>query len=309
MRAICEEFLHDLKSGMLCHLTKRVREDDTLMLALRGTSIKIYYRGGNLMKIEQKLGGYRAEFDKNYAGKSAPAEQIELLGTLPTCLGTEADCQIWLKSFPHLKEIMNRHHAEYPKLEREFQQLVAWENNRSRNANETEYFITDIEYAGDARSGRFDMVGLRWPASGRRTGQCTPVFIEMKYGDGALGGTAGLHKHLADLSGALCNQKSRTDLNEMIEQQFRQLDQLGLLRFNRSTTFSGVKVSGTPEVIILLANTNPRSKKLRTIVSSIDQPTEFELGFFVARFAGYGLHKDCVVGLAEFRALLDRAKL
>lgn len=310
MRAVSEEFLHDLKDGMLRHLTERVRVDDTLMLALRGASINIYYRGGNLMRIAKNPGGYRATFDVKYAGKNALPEQLALLEELPKSVRTESDCQIWLKSFPHLKEIMNSYLAKHPKLEREFQQLVAWENNRSRNANGTEYFITDIEYDGGAGSGRFDMVGLRWLAKDKKTGKkCGPVFIEMKYGDSALDGKAGLQKHLVDLSATLRDELRSKNLNDMIESQFRQLDQLGLLRFNRARMFDGVTVSGKPEVIIIIANTNPNSTILRRLIGSIDEPVDFELRFFVARFAGYGLHSKCVVGLREFQALLSNSRL
>lgn len=310
MRAVSEEFLHDLKDGMLRHLTERVRVDDTLMLALRGASINIYYRGGNLMRIAKNPGSYRATFDVNYAGKNAFPEQLALLEQLPKSIGTEADCQLWLKSFPHLKEIMNSYLAKHPKLEREFQQLVAWENNRSRNANGTEYFITDIEYDGGAGSGRFDMVGLRWLAKDKKTGKkCGPVFIEMKYGDSALDGRSGLKKHLKDLSTALSDKVKCKNLNNMIENQFCQLDELGLLRFNRARMFDGVTVSGKPEVIIILGNTNPNSAILRRLIGSIEEPMDFELRFFVARFAGYGLHSKCVVGLPEFKALLDSSEL
>ncbi|MBZ9864213.1 hypothetical protein LB515_02380 [Mesorhizobium sp. CA15] len=310
MRAVSEDFLHDLKDGILRHLTERVRVDDTLMLALRGTSINIYYRGGNIMRIAKNHSGYRATFDENYAGKNAFPEHLALLEQLPKSIGAEADCQLWLKSFPHLKEIMNGHRAKYPKLEREFQQLVAWENNRSRNANGTEYFITDIEYDGGAGSGRFDMVGLRWLAKDKKTGRkCGPVFIEMKYGDTALDGKSGLKKHLNDLSKALHDEEKRKNLNNMIENQFRQLDQLGLLRFNRARTFDGVTVSGKPEVVIILGNTNPNSVILRRLIGSIEEPVDFELRFFVARFAGYALHSKCVVGLREFQALLDSGEL
>jgi hypothetical protein len=56
----------------------------------------------------------------------------------------------------------------------------------------------------------------------------------------------------------------------MMESQFRQLDQLGLFNFTRSQT--GVQVSLTPdekpEVIFVLANHNPRSTKLKTLLTA-----------------------------------------
>ena len=57
---------------------------------------------------------------------------------------------------------MDYHFSVKWKLEREFQQLVARENNRSAISNQTEYFITDIELADE--QSRFDMLALKWRA-------------------------------------------------------------------------------------------------------------------------------------------------
>jgi len=64
-----------------------------------------------------------------------------------------------------------------------------------------------------------------------------------------------------------------------------------------------------PEVIFVLANHNPRSSKLNTILSDpkiekYDHSPNFDLRFYEASFAGYALHADCMVTLAQFRELL-----
>jgi hypothetical protein len=64
-----------------------------------------------------------------------------------------------------------------------------------------------------------------------------------------------------------------------------------------------------PEVIFVLANHNPRSSKLHTILSdpeieAYDSSPNFDLRFYVASFAGYALHADCMVSLAQFCELL-----
>jgi len=51
--------------------------------------------------------------------------------------------------------------------EREFQQLVARENNKSSISNETEYFVSDIEVTVP-RLASFDIVAIRWLASERK---------------------------------------------------------------------------------------------------------------------------------------------
>jgi hypothetical protein len=111
-------------------------------------------------------------------------------------------------AFPVLKQVMDEYFSVHSKPEREFQQLLARENNHSTISNESEYFIADIEFADSDLRARFDLLGLRWDASRRGSGQCRPALFEMKYGDGALGGNAGLLKHLQDID-ALVQDKAR----------------------------------------------------------------------------------------------------
>jgi len=119
--------------------------------------------------------------------------------------------------------------------EREFQQLVAWENNWSVISNATEYLITDIEYADVRHSARLDMLGLRWLSADRKDGsRCSPVFIEMKYGIGAYDGDAGIAEHITDLNAILSDQGTRDQLNPTIAAQFNQLSGLDLVQFHRS---------------------------------------------------------------------------
>ncbi len=69
MRELSKNFLFDLQSpnGLLRPVFERVRQDHTLMLAIRDGYINIYYRGGNLIKVqEQSKGSYSSFFDKNY---------------------------------------------------------------------------------------------------------------------------------------------------------------------------------------------------------------------------------------------------
>src|SRR5262249_5562790 len=149
--------------------------------------------GGNILRLEESNDIYHSFFDRNYAKERE-------IPPLPEFLSTEAHCLEWVQALPLLKEIMNEFLAGNHKSEREFQQLVAWENNRSSIANETEYFFTDIEFVDSKIGARVDMVGLKWKASERRDGlRCTPVFVEMKYGIGALQGRAGIAKHINDL--------------------------------------------------------------------------------------------------------------
>jgi hypothetical protein len=297
---VSTEFFKDLKHGKLRLLTSKVRADDTLLLAFRGNSINVYYRGGSMLRLAcgNGVGNYTAHFDRNYAkGSTAP-----FLDKLPKLIGTEADCIAWLEAIPLLKEIMNSFFATHAKSEREFQQLVAWENNRSAISNATEYFITDIEYADVKYSARLDMLGLRWLSADRKNGsRCSPVFIEMKYGIGAYDGDAGMAEHIADLNAILSDQGTRDQLNLTIAAQFNQLSGLDLVQFNRSTKVDQVSVTGDPEVVFLLANHNPRSRKLLNTLDTVEESPHFKLRVFAASFAGCGMHDSCMMNLTAFR--------
>jgi len=63
-----------------------------------------------------------------------------------------------------------------------------------------------------------------------------------------------------------------------------------------------------------LANHNPRSTNLKTILSDpeIDKYAQsqlFDLKFYVASFAGYGLHAKCMLPLVEFLEVVIECNL
>ena len=131
---------------------------------------------------------YKSFFDPQY-----DRSRQRLPTALPTTVRRPEDVATWVEAFPRLKEIMDFYFARHNKPEREFQQLVARENNCSAISNETEYFVTDIEFADSDVSARFDMLAIRWLASERRDGhRCRAALIEMKYGDHALDGMRGI---------------------------------------------------------------------------------------------------------------------
>ncbi len=313
IRKLSGSFFNDLKdgSGALHPLLERIQRDDTLMLAIRKNYVNIYYRGGNLLKIEAGNSGrsYRPFFDPEYAQKprSSPPP-------LPTSIESANDAAICVDAIPRLKEIMDFYFAGHPKPEREFQQLVARENNRSTISNETEYFVTDIEFADSDCHARFDMLAVCWPASDRRNGnRCRAALIEMKYGDRALGGGCGLPEHLKGIKGFIQDRARYEGLLETMESQFQQLDALELLDYHRSQNGTRVRLDPQPkpELIVILANHNPRSLKLGRVLQEIEaagyaESQDFDLRFAVTTCAGYGLHANCLLSLAKLQKILAR---
>jgi hypothetical protein len=308
LRILPEPFLQDLlqPDGRLRPVLARVQKDQTLMLAIRKNAVNIYYRGGNIVRIVgQTSGGYKADFDAKYnlSGLALPA--------LPANIQNQDESAQWMAAFPILKQVMDEYFSVHSKPEREFQQLVARENNHSTISNESEYFISDIEFADSDLHARFDLQGIRWDASRRGSVQCRPALFEMKYGDNALGGASGLLKHLQDLDALVQDKVCYCQLLATMESQFRQLDQLGLLKFTRSQVSIQVSLATEikPEVIFVLANHNPRSTKLKAMLLAPEldeyaRSAHFDLRFFVSSFAGYGLHIRNMLTLDEFRKLL-----
>jgi len=309
MRELSQTFMNDLlnQDGLLHPILERLNQDHTLMLSIREDYINIYYRGGNILRVkEQRNGFYSAFFDNEYnkSGEGSPS--------LPGTIENSNSAKTWIASFQALKEIMDIYFSKNGKPEREFQQLVARENNFSTISNQSEYFVSDIEFADSNLGARFDILALRWLASQRKnTSNCRPALIEMKYGDDALSGNAGMLKHLQDIDALISNSGKYKALLEMMETQFNQLDELGLMTFNRVANWKKIKLDASkkPEVVFVLANHNPRSSKLRTIlrdpeIEAYDRSPNFDLRFYVASFAGYALHADCMVTLAQFRKLL-----
>ena len=307
MRKLSAQFLSDLvdSNGVLQPILSRVKKDHTLMLAIRTNYINIYYWGGNILRIkEHNKGFYQASFDDQY-NKSE-----NLIPDSPSKINNQNDSRSWIDSFLIRKNIMDEYFSIHGKAEREFQQLIARENNNSTISNESEYFISDIEVAEP--NARIDILAIRWLAAERKNGSnCKAALIEMKYGDSALTGSAGLLKHLKDMEKLVSDQARYVELLETMESQFTQLDELGLMIFNKSISTAKVKLNPDekPELIFIFANHNPRSKNLLKILSEpeIDKYAQsqlFDLKFYVASFAGYGLHAKCMLPLVEFRKLL-----
>ncbi|MDD5395569.1 MAG: hypothetical protein PHE17_21310 [Thiothrix sp.] len=303
-RIISKTFIKDLKEGILSPILRRVQNDETLFLAIRKDYVNIYYRGGNIMKI-QELGPeqYSALFDKKYDHHKGG------LPPLPAQLDTPDSVNVWVKSFPRIKEVMDFWFSDHPKLEREFQQVVARENNNSSVSNTTEYFITDVEFSDSEMGARFDMLAIQWLRGKRKHGNtCRPALIEMKFGDSALGGGAGLLKHLQDFEMFITDKERYKSLLETMTSQFDQMRELGgLIRFgNNGNDYKAIPDETVrPEVVFLLANHNPDSTILNTFLINLTDDyvdsLHFDLRFFVANFAGYGLHEKSMLTLAEFR--------
>jgi len=304
-RKLSPKFIVDLKSGVLAPLLNRIKEDQTLLLAIREDYINIYYRGGNLLKVypTNDSTSYIAEFDMNYNKKGAP-----LAISFPYSMNNPEKIVRLVDVIPELKYRMDVYFTRSRKSEREFQQLVVRENNYSTIAGQTHYFIVDIEIAGLFPGARYDMLAVRWLSHERRlSGTLVPALIEMKYGPDALDGLAGMKKHMDDAYALREKEPEWGQVLSGLEDQLNQLDELGLLTFKRSAKVDRLRIdkATTPELIFLLAGQNPGSTKLQKILNEIDindvNHRKFDLLFFVSSFAGYGMYRESMLNLEQFR--------
>ncbi len=282
-RQISEKMLNAFLSGKLSSLLEAVKKDDTLDLELRGDSVNIYYRGGSIFKIEERDNSFSISFDTNYCrgystslrGNPSPAEAVAKL--------------------PFYKQAMDWWFHEYPKYEREFQQVIVRENNNhGKISNGTDYYIVDIEFVDD--NARFDMVALKWLSNGavrKDTRKISLTLIEVKYGDGALKGTAGIEKHLGDFQTFLSDTKKVNDFCQDMSLVFSQKCQLGLVDGLNERQYD-VKISSEkPEVIFIFANHDPDSKILPAVLKKVD-PSKYKFSILVANAShmGYGLYAE-----------------
>ena len=286
MRALTCNFLNELKRGVLAPLTDAVKSDTSLCLELRNSYLNIYYRGGNLSKVSlnKRDCGYNVRFDEKYFKGGTIVKY-------PKKIQNCEDIERLLVVFPYLKYAMDRYFSKYRKEEREFQQVILRDNNFSSIANGTDYYICDIEYQHKkSNRKKFDMVGVHWPSKSR-TGAAARnrklVFIEVKFGDQALDGPSGLQSHIKDVNEFVSNTHRLNEFKKDMARVFNQKRELGFLCCaNYLESFS----DEPPCLVLMLANHNPNSTKLRDILCNLPPSPHVNLCIATASFLGYGLY-------------------
>lgn len=105
-RGLSTDFMLALKCGILTPLVDIIRADATLSLNIRDGYVNIYYRGGSLLKINERIGGqYTVEFDMKYFNGQAglhglPRPDLSALAIPNAPLA-------WIMNIPALKCVMD----------------------------------------------------------------------------------------------------------------------------------------------------------------------------------------------------------
>ena len=254
------------------------------------------------MRVKQsaKGNGYTVTFDKKY-----------FRGRKTTCLPRLAiqersDVTEWLDVSPELKQAMDRYFGKHRKNEREFQQILVRDNNFGGIARSTDYYICDIEYnagSGKGKGKQFDMVAVHWPserAARKKADDRRLVIIEMKHGDGALTGKAGLHPHIEDTNEYLSTPDDVKRLKEDMLAVFNQKRELALIDCGKDLrSFSDEK----PLLLLAFANHAPGKSNLHKLLHSLPNSPHAELRIVTASLLGYGLYDQ---GIHTVESVLTR---
>ena len=283
-------FFNDfLNGGVLSPLLGLVKKDHTLDMELRGGYVEIYYRGGLLYKIKNKG---NSNYEITYTKKYILVKNAQGSGVINSV--ADAECEV-----AKYKHNMDLYFSKYPKLEKEFQQIIVRENNLSGAVSHaTDYFILDIEYA--SMGARFDMLAVKWVSTGskRKNTENLPIaFIEVKYGDGAVTGQASIGKHIRDYINFRKDKNKMNHLAEDMQKVFKQKCDLGLIKSFEGNP-PGISIDpDNVECIFIFANHDPDKtnllKEIKTAIATWKKPdTEKylkEIKVAKASEMGYGL--------------------
>lgn len=291
-REINKSFKNEFLKGTLKPLLSYIQNDDTLDMELRGDYVSIYYRGGCILSVQEK--GYKLlSLSKEY-------EKANIGYPLPK-LEKVADINNYI---PHAKHMIDVYvnHVQNHLGEKEIQQLVVKENNYSPIAQDTDYFIIDIEYQD---LGRFDIVALRWDSTSnshrfyeKEEHLPTLTLIEVKQGVGSIDGVSGLKSHLVDFNRFVSDKEKLIEFKKDMLAVFQQKRELGLIPSLPESKFAEKKINNIREnvdFIFLLSNYKSASSKLLTELNGIDN-----CKFIYSNPMGYGLYSKNIVSKEEF---------
>lgn len=302
-RGISDKFITDLKQGDLRLVLDSVLCDDTVCLEIRNNYINIYYRGGNMLRIAEKPSGYSVTFDIKYCEHKINDSKYR-----NKILNAKTVFE-YIEYIPFIKAEMDLYFYEHPKIEREIQQHILRENNRISHAKNTDYYIADIEYANMQNGSRFDMLAVKWPstAPSRKNWMGLGLsFVEVKYGDNALVGAAGLKKHFKDMESFLSTY-SASKICAETQRVFNQKIELGIVHGLNKTTRISIEPDQKTEFILLIANHKPASSVFKRELEIIMKTDIYkricvmtDVRIATSSLVGYGLYENSMLSLEDY---------
>lgn len=303
-RSISSSLLQELKTGKYKQITETVRIDPSLDMEMRGDDgAMVYYRGGLILTISEKEG--LTGLNKNYYPEDYKSELVPNTNMLE-----------YISIAKHFVDI---HEAKINKLgEKEIQQRIVYENNRSVNAANTDYFIADVEWAdNETLGGRADIIAFRWNHLEHKKRLLQFTMIEVKQGDGAITTSEtintkgnpvilpGLKKHYDDF---LNFQRHFHEVADDMLIVIKQKKELGLvagldyLFENNIGDQIKPQIEEEPDLIFLLANYHHYSSALSKECEKLPNNCKF----YLSSFMGYGLYKDFVFTKTQLQTIFPK---
>ncbi len=296
-QALLKKFEEDLKGGVLAGLLAELKQDDTLALEFRADYLSIYYRGGCISKLtyKEQQGQYVDYFDSNYE-----SEEKENASSL--IIKSNEECKLLVECLQSRKKIMNEYFRnKQSKMERQYQQIIEWENNRDESSN---YTITDIEYQ-KSNDCRFDLIAV----NRRRQKDYKHLklsIIELKYGIGSVAGNSGVYKHYEDVSNL--TDSAIMDLIEETKFIMNCKYELGLIKLKDSAKFEINIDTDRIDLIYFIGNVPMENRnkvlaeleKINNSLQSSDRKIAIDVKVFCPYLTGNVMFDHDILTIEEF---------
>ncbi len=192
--------------------------DKEVVFAVRKDQIHIYYLGGRILKIIKSYNRLKFSFDLKYAKKEKGEDELNEYGDIINKLNDNPyDVDLWIKHFDILKCCMGNYRKRISNnAERQLQQDIELENRDFKG----EVVVIDNEYGVrelhtiTSKLCKVDLVTLY-----QDSGKYKICLVELKCGDGAIDGKAGITDHIDDFKIFLNKRKADiiASINNLIE--------------------------------------------------------------------------------------------
>lgn len=303
---LLKQFAEDLKSGKLHLLLEKLKGDDTLSLEFRENYMSIYYRGGCISKLvyDTISNSYNDYFNTDYnTQKDIENDESTKETNKANNIQLDEDCIKLIKDIIERKEIMNKYFTTIKsKMERQYQQMLEFENNKNERSN---YTTIDIEYQKD--NSRFDMLAVQRKRQ-KDYQNLKMAIIEIKYGIGAISGNSGVSSHFRDVT-----RLSKEEIENLItdaELIMKYKIDLGLIKMLPSIK-NGFKIQrNNIDLIFIIGNIDIQSnnvllREIEKIQNEITKNEELksyniEVKIFCPYLAGNVMFDKDILTLEEF---------